>query len=372
MSLELDAHRQFIGDRPRVDALERAISAVVRPGDVVIDLASGTGILGLLACRAGASRVYCIESGSIIGLARDLARANGFADRMQFVLAHSSYAHLPERADVLISDQIGQFGFEAGLVQTVADVRTRLLKPGGRIIPERVTLYLAPVETPALRDGLMFWATDQVGFRFGPAHQIALNSGHRFRIEPEQLLGAGVPGAAIETRTVTVTTFDCRASLTASRDGLLDGIGGWFAADLTEGVAMSNAPGDVNRIDRRNVVFPIGAPLPLRAGDTVNVSIRIRPADLLVKWTVEARGRQYSHSTLAGMLIPREDLERTRPTFTPRLTDRGVARRTVLELCDGRPLDAIEREVFKRHRDLFDSEADAHVFVAEVVTRYCV
>ncbi len=60
---------------------------------------------------------------------------------MQFVLAHSSHARLPERADVLLSDQIGQFGFEAGLVQTVADVRTRLLKPGGRIVPERVTLF---------------------------------------------------------------------------------------------------------------------------------------------------------------------------------------------------------------------------------------
>jgi hypothetical protein len=372
VSLELDAHRQFIGDRPRVDALERAIAAAVRPGDVVIDLASGTGILGLLACRAGASRVYCIESGGIIALARDLARANGFADRMQFVLAHSSYARLPEPADVLISDQIGQFGFEAGLVQTVADVRTRLLKPGGRIIPERVTMYLAPVETPALRDVLTFWSSGPVGFSFGPAREVAVNSGHRLRIEPGHLLGPGVAGAAIETQTIIDAPFDCCASLTASRDGLLDGIGGWFVADLAGGVAMTNAPGDVNRIDRRNVVFPIDHAVPLRAGDVVDVSMRIRPSDLLVKWTVEAGGRSFSHSTLAGMLIPREDLERTRPTSTPRLTDRGVARRTVLELCDGRPLAAVEREVFARHRDLFDSEAAAQVFVAEVVTRYCV
>ena len=337
-----------------------------------MDLASGTGILGLLACRAGASRVYCIESGAIIGLARDLARSNGFADRMQFVFAHSSHARLPERADVLISDQIGQFGFEAGLVQTVADVRTRLLKPGGRIIPERVTMYLAPVEAPVLRDGLTFWAGSPAGFSFAPAREVAVNSGHRFRLEPEQLLGPGVPGAAIELQTVTDTPFDCRASLTVSRDGRLDGIGGWFSADLAGGVTMTNAPGDANRIDRRNVVFPIDQPVQLRPGDAVHVSMRIRPSDLLVKWTVEAGGRRFTHSTLAGMLIPREDLERTRPTFTPHLTDRGVARRTVLELCDGRSLGAIEREVFERHRDLFDSEAAAHVFVAEVVTRYCV
>jgi protein arginine N-methyltransferase 1 len=373
VSIELDAHRRFIGDRPRVDALARAIARVVRPGDVVIDLASGTGILGLLACRAGAARVYSIETGGIIGLARELARANGVEDRMRFVLAHSSYAELPERADVLISDQIGQFGFEAGLVETVADVRTRLLKPDGRIIPGRVTLCVAPVEAPELRAGLAFWANRPVGFDFAPARKIAVNSGHRIRLQAEQLLGPAASGAFIDTRTVADTPFDCDATLTASRDGILDGIGGWFVADLADGVTMTNAPGDAERIDRRNVMFPIEQPVPLAAGDTVKVSMRIRPSNLLVRWTVEVPGgRRFSHSTLAGMFILREDLERTNPAFTPRLTARGVARRTVLELCDGRPLAEIEREVYDRHRDLFDSEAAAHVFVAEVVTRYCV
>ena len=372
MSLELDAHRRFVGDRPRVDALTHAIAAVVRPGDVVIDLASGTGILGLLACRAGAARVYCIESGSIISLARDLARSNGFEDRMQFVFAHSSHAHLPERADVLVSDQIGQFGFEAGLIAAVADARTRLLKAGGRVVPGRVTMYLAPVETAELREDLAFWAGDPAGFRFGPARDIAVNSGHRIRLEPDQLLGAGVSGAAFDLHTVADAPFTCEAVVTASRDGVLDGIGGWFVADLAGGITMTNAPGDPNRIDRRNVVFPIDPPARLHAGDAVTVSMRIRPSDLLVRWMVELPdGQRRSHSTLAGMFIPREDLERTHPAFMPRLTARGLARRTVLELCDGRPLHEIERAVYERHRDLFDSETAAQVFVAEVVTRYC-
>ncbi len=372
MSVELDAHRRFIADRPRVDALARAIAATVRPGDVVIDLASGTGILGLLACRAGAARVYCIESGSIVGLARDLARANGVDDRLRFVLAHSSNARLPERADVLVSDQIGQFGFEAGLVETVADVRTRLLKPGGRIVPRRVTLTIAPVEAPAVREGLEFWANGPSGFDFGPAHDVAVNSGHRVRLGEENLLGPGVAGTVIDLQTVSNVPFECAATLTASRDGMLDGIGGWFVAELADGIAMTNAPGAPDRIDRRNVIFPIDERVALRAGDQVNVAMRIRPSELLVRWTVDLPGgRRVSHSTFAGMLIPREDLERTSPSYVPNLTDRGIARRTVLELCDGRPLAAIEREIFTRHRELFDSEAAAHVFVAEVVTRYC-
>ena len=373
MSIELDAHREFIADRPRVDALARAIGVVVRSGDVVIDLASGTGILGLLACRAGAARVYCIEAGGIVGLARELARANGVEDRMRFVHAHSSQAELPERADVLVTDQIGQFGFEAGLVETVADVRTRLLKPGARIIPGRVTLCVAPVESPQLRDELAFWANRPAGFEFTPARDTSVNSGHRIRLESEQLLGPAARGACIDLHTVANTTFGFATTLVAARAGVLDGIGGWFDAELADGVTMTNAPGSAERINRRNVMFPIEEPVPLSAGDTVKVSMRIRPADLLVRWTVEVPGgRRFSHSTLGGMFILREDLQRTNPAFTPHLTDRGVARRTVLELCDGRPLAEIEREVHARHRDLFDSEAAAHVFVAEVVTRYCV
>ena len=62
MSLVLDEHRRYLADRFRLLHYERALRELVRPGAVVVDLASGTGILGLFACRAGASRVYAIEA----------------------------------------------------------------------------------------------------------------------------------------------------------------------------------------------------------------------------------------------------------------------------------------------------------------------
>jgi hypothetical protein len=71
------------------------------------------------------------------------------------------------------------------------------------------------------------------------------------------------------------------------------------------------------------------------------------------------------------MLLSPEDLDRTRPAFRPTLTPRAHARRTVLELCNGRRrLDAIERAVWRKHPALFRSLAEAQVFVAEVVGRY--
>src|SRR5262245_42658001 len=373
MSVLLDEHRQLLADRKRVDALSRTIAAIVGPENVVLDVASGTGILGLLACRAGASRVYCIEQSGIIELARELARVNGFADRMHFVMAHSSWADIPESVDTIVCDQIGHFGFEAGIVEMIADVRSRFLRPGGRIMPAAITLHVAPIELPMLRSELEFWTTAPAGLDLSPACTVAVNSGHPLSLSPEALLGASAPACLIDMQTVVDEPMHLTATLAADRRGTLDGIGGWFVADLGAGVTMTNAPGDPDRIDRRNVVFPIAPPVDVFPGDSVTVSMRIRPSDLLVHWVVTVRNGEYrsSHSTLMGMLLTREELRRTNPQFVPSLTPRGEARKTVLSLCDGgHTLDCIEREVFGRHRPLFRDYNEAQVFVAEVVTRY--
>ena len=45
-----------------------------------------------------------------------------------------------------------------------------------------------------------------------------------------------MPASASTLQTVTDAPFGFSTTLTAARAGLLDGIGGWFVADLTDGV----------------------------------------------------------------------------------------------------------------------------------------
>jgi Arginine methyltransferase oligomerization subdomain len=272
-----------------------------------------------------------------------------------------------------VCDQIGHFGFEAGIVETIADVRSRFLKPGGRIMPAAVILQVAPIELPTLRNDLTFWTTPFAGLDMSPAGKVAVNSGHPISLSPPALLGPSASACVIDLATVVDAPMSFTTNLVAAREGTLDGIGGWFTADLGAGVTMTNTPGDPDRIDRRNVVFPIDPPVDVCPGDNITVSMRIRPSDLLVHWVVTVRNGEYrsSHSTLMGMLLTREELRRTNPHFVPSLTPRGEARKTVLALCDGaHTLDCIEREVYGRHRPLFRDYNEAQVFVAEVVTRY--
>ena len=377
MSLIVDEHREYLADHARVDAFRNALRSIVRPGDVGLDLASGTGILGLLALRAGAARVYAIESGDIATVAAALARENGCADRITIVNEHSSRATLPERVDFVVTDSAGRFGFEAGLFELMRDARRRFLKPGGRIIPRAVSLWVAPVESSGARADVDFWSDDHHGLSFRAAHDVATATGYPRAFGPAELLadGSRLTGASLIE---DVTTLQGSVDAQIDRDGVMHGVGGWFSAELADGVELTNAPGHPSRINRRNVFFPLREPVTVRRGDDVSIGMAIRPESLVVRWRVTiARDGKVLHqtdsSTFSGMLLSKGNVERTRPDFTPRLTEAGLARRTVVDLCDGtRTVRDIEAAVFARHRSLFADEHAAAAFVAEVITRYAV
>lgn len=371
MSRVIDEHRHYVRDRHRVAAYERALREVVKQGDVVVDLASGTGILGMLAARAGAARVYAIEEDGIAGLARQIAKANGLDGVITGVRGHSRAVTLPERGDVVVCDQIGGFGLEAGILELAAEVRECFLRPGGAFVPRALELVMAAVEHENLHARVRFWKSRPADFDYTPAHEIAANTGYPVRLRPEHLLSPPVCAATIDLGVAHTMPLQFAVTLSASRAGVLHGVGGWFVARLSPNVTMTNSPLSAERIFRRPIVFPLPEAVPVEAGTSIEVSMRIRPADTMYAWDVRVRDATYKQTTLRGMLITREDLERTAPLYRPILTTRGVARLTVLRLCDGQhSLADIERAVYAEHRDLFSSPAEASTFVAEVVTRY--
>src|SRR2546425_4280598 len=72
------AHEPMLLDKIRCDAYREAIQRTVKPGDVVVDLGTGTGLLSFFALQAGARHVYAIEMTGIADAAAELIEANGF------------------------------------------------------------------------------------------------------------------------------------------------------------------------------------------------------------------------------------------------------------------------------------------------------
>ena len=156
MYAELEVHRTMICDRVRTDAFRRAIDAVVRPGDVVLDVGAGTGILSVFAARAGAARVYAVERTTIAVVAQDFAAANGVADIVEVIQGEVEDIELPERVDVIVSEWLGGFGIDEGMLAPVITARDRWLKPGGVMIPRSVTAWTALVHDRYLAEMVEF------------------------------------------------------------------------------------------------------------------------------------------------------------------------------------------------------------------------
>jgi protein arginine N-methyltransferase 1 len=371
----LDEHRDHLSDATRLGLFARALACYVTPQSIVADLGTGTGILAILACRAGAARVYAIEPTGMAEIARAVVAANGLSDRIHVIKADLAEVTLPERADILVGDFVGGFGFDAGILSTYPAAARSLLKPDGAVIPSEIVMSIFPVESSSTDERVRFWQAPRQGVNVAPVGEWALNTSYRAAFGAAAVLGDAAEVARVPTTVAPEGGLAADVRMTIRRGGVLHGLGGAFAAHLAPGVTMTNAPQSVERIARRNVFFPVRMPAAVTEGDVVHVRTRILPKDPLVSWTVEVCGAdgavrmRSAHSTLHGMLIAREDLARTRPDFVPAPTRRGNARLTVLALCDGRrTLGEIERGVYDLHRDQFETLAEAGTFVAEVIS----
>ncbi len=178
----------MIGDAERFGAYSKAIAKAVRPGDAVLEIGCGPGVFALLACRAGAKKVYAIDSEDVVQFARQLAAANGFEDRIEFIQSDSRKAELPERVNVIVSDIRGVLPLCGHAISSIEDARQRFLAPGGILIPQRDTLKASLVEAADYYSRLTSpWRNAIRGMDFSPALSLVLHGSYSSQFKPEQL-----------------------------------------------------------------------------------------------------------------------------------------------------------------------------------------
>lgn len=267
-------HRFLISDTAsRLDLFNEAIRRRLRPGDVVLDLGAGSGILGLFACQAGARHVYSVERGVVVELARSIAAANGFADRLTFFRGVPQDFTPPEPIDVIVMDLFNTSGLQSGALSALIDIRRRALKPRGVTIPGSLTLLGAPVEVPAVYSEVAdFWATALHGLDLSPVRAFSVNYHHAVRIEPSRPLADAAVIWTTDLTTVDSTALSGAASFNVRRPGTIHGIGAWFAANLSGDLTLTNQPGASNT-NYAQAFFPLAQPVLVQSGDRIAVQM---------------------------------------------------------------------------------------------------
>ena len=142
-------------DQARVEYLRNAIFNVVRPGDVVIDAGSGTGLLGMFAAERGA-RVVCLEfNAEAVPIIRENVKRNGFAKQIEVLHADATQWVPPTPVDVIISEVISAGFFYEPQLQILNHLR-QYLRPGGQAIPMQMRNYIELINAQDELYGLTF------------------------------------------------------------------------------------------------------------------------------------------------------------------------------------------------------------------------
>ena len=251
MFANLQEHDRMLADMVRLEPYYRAINKHVEQGDVVIDLGTGTGILSFIAAAKRPKRIYAVDHSSIIEVARSVAKHNGI-ENIEFISVNSRNLELDEKADVIIHEQIGDFLFEEKMIENVIDLRDRLLKPSGKILPGRFELYIEPVMMREEYHVPFIWEhSDLFGVDFSCIKEryrdIAGDSYHYHGIAPyqvEKVLSASQSALTFDLRNVGQDDIPRRLQLTrvAETDGRLDGFVLFFKVGFDDEIFFSNSP----------------------------------------------------------------------------------------------------------------------------------
>lgn len=296
-------HIRMLNDKARTAAFLAAVRQVVRPGDVVADLGTGTGVLAIAAAQAGAQRVFAVEASGIGRLAERMFQDNGVADRIELLAGWSTRLQLPKPADVLVSEIIGNDPLAEQALELVLDARKRWLKPGARLIPSRLRILALPVMV----------SDEQIrGQCFVPEVLTTWSSWYGLSFEP---LAQAAPGPASMTRSVLKVSeakacqplgdplvmadiifperenfrVDCEAHFQMGVPGALNGVLLYFEAELAPGKWFSVAPAGADPACSWR--FPLWVTTRARAvrpGDRVAVRYRYRGGESEVELESEA------------------------------------------------------------------------------------
>jgi protein arginine N-methyltransferase 1 len=263
---------QMIAYAPRMEAYTAALRRVVRPDSVVMDLGCGPGVFALLACKLGARRVYAVETENIVGLAREAAAANGFANRIEFYEKLSTEISLPEPATVIISDLRGVLPWFEQHIPSIIDARERLLARGGVLIPQRDILWAAVVEAPDQYEELVGPWRNQFDLDLSAGTRLVTNTWRKSRIKPQQLLTEPFCWSTLDYYEVNSPDMRAEISWHAPRKGTAHGVAVWFDSELAEGIRFSNHPAEPEMIYGIGF-FPFSEPVEVIGGDRITFRV---------------------------------------------------------------------------------------------------
>jgi len=241
-------HIPMLAHTARNEAYEAAIKAKINPGDIVLDIGTGSGLLAMMAIRAGAAHVYACElNPTIAGAARDIIDRNGFADKITLIEKHSSQIvigqDMPEKADLLVTEIFDNGLVGEGALPTIGHAWQALLKPEARTIPEAATLKACVISSPHFKS--YHQITEVNGFDLSPMAALAHPMGYKdvnfdFKTsDTDMALSEAFTLFKWNFTEIPAQSFQTNIQFQAIQSGTANAVMMWFDLHLSDDITFS-------------------------------------------------------------------------------------------------------------------------------------
>lgn len=283
-------HFRLVHDEARNNAYEAALRRAVFPGCKVFEIGTGTGLLAMMAARAGAAEVVtCESSPAVAAAAKDIVAHNGYADRIRVIAKHSTKLDVDKdlhgRADILISEIVGCDRIGEGALPALEHAMQHFMKPGAVAIPVRAHVRVAlsdDAESERFRMGMV------AGFDLSPFNRLS---------SPDRGIKIGSARLALRSTAADVFSFDFRAGgpylkqrralELISHGGRINGIAQWIMLELDDATQFENRPSPGADSSWFVNFFPFERARETHAGERIGITARHDRSSLRV-WMTSA------------------------------------------------------------------------------------
>jgi SAM-dependent methyltransferase len=291
--INVENHHNMLRDYVRMAAYRRAIERAVKKDSVVLDLGSGTGVLSFFASQAGARQIFAIErQPHIVMLAKELAQRNGFTN-VEFIEGVSNLLHeskIQPKADLLISEIIGDGILEENILEYTIDARDRFLKPTAELLPFRIDIYAFAYFSDIKSEKLLEVAEfkDLYGIDFSVLREVLSGKATLRRERYSNVLCKHLSEPTLvktlDLRTLDTANFTQTFSLDVIEEAQMSGVCCYFKAWLDETTLLTNSPW-APATHWTNLMYTLPERQPVSAGEKVyfeliyDGALRLRPTE---------------------------------------------------------------------------------------------
>jgi precorrin-6B methylase 2 len=285
-------HWEMLHDEERSELYDKAIRHVVSPEHLVLDVGTGSGLLSMMAARAGARQIIACEGQpAVADVARRVIRKAGHDDVITVVPKMSTEMRVPEdlprRADILVTETVDCALLGEGILPTIAHAREHLLTEDAVIMPGGGRAFAQLVESASLHRknhvGQLY------GFDFTEFNQLSSieyfdsrirHHDHRALSEPIEVFKFDFYRDPAEPRRAEFV-------VPPSVEGTCHAVVFWFELDLLPGMTLTNSPATPNSHWKQAVQC---LPLPIEVQPDEPLLLDARHDGVTIHFTAVASG----------------------------------------------------------------------------------